>query len=377
MPDLPPRPDLDQLRRQAKDLLRAAQCGDRPAVARIAAVSDRSVLASAQLTVAREYGFPSWARLKAEIARRAILDERNLDRLTALLAARPEAAVEELRWCDHPGGAAPLNYVAMLRYDTARNMWRDVPGTGAMARALLRAGAPVDGRPDDPENPLMTAASYGDAEVTRVLVEAGASLEATAAPNAAGVPGGTARRHAAVFGMTDVVDVLVAAGARVDDITVAAAAGDVTGWLCEDTPDQDRVRALVMAADHERLEVIDRLVAAGTPIDAVDETWGRQAIWTAAANGRPAGVRRLLAHGADPNLRDTEHRTALHRCRASRPNHLDSTGQRTHPTPSLIALVGPHGWCRGALVSRTAAVRPTRVLQSGRLNGGLTGRVWR
>lgn len=127
MPDLPPRPDLDQLRRQAKDLLRAAQCGDTPAGARIAAVSDRSVLASAQLTVAREYGFPTWARPKAEIARRAIL-ERNLDRLTALLAARPEAAVEELRrWCDHPGGAAPLNYVAMLRYDTARNMWRDAP----------------------------------------------------------------------------------------------------------------------------------------------------------------------------------------------------------------------------------------------------------
>jgi len=46
----------------------------------------------------------------------------------------------------------------------------------------------------------MTAASYGDAEVARVLVEAGADLAATASPDAGAVPGGTALRHAAVFG---------------------------------------------------------------------------------------------------------------------------------------------------------------------------------
>jgi hypothetical protein len=56
----------------------------------------------------------------------------------------------------------------MLRYDTARDVWRDVPGTAALARALLRAGAPVDGDPLDAETPLMTAASYGD-DVLRPL----------------------------------------------------------------------------------------------------------------------------------------------------------------------------------------------------------------
>jgi ankyrin repeat protein len=75
---------------------------------------------------------------------------------------------------------------------------RRVPG--AVAGALLAAGAPVDGPPGDRETPLITAASYGDAEVARVLIEAGADLEATAAPNAGGVPGGTALEHAAVFG---------------------------------------------------------------------------------------------------------------------------------------------------------------------------------
>jgi hypothetical protein len=52
--------------------------------------------------------------------------------------------------CDHLHGASPLGYVAMMRYDTARDVWRDVPGTAALARALLRAGAPVDGDPWTP-----------------------------------------------------------------------------------------------------------------------------------------------------------------------------------------------------------------------------------
>ena len=51
-----------------------------------------------------------------------------------------------------------------------------------------------------------------------------------------------------------------------------------------------------MAADHERLDVIDQLLQAGTPIDAVDP-WGRQALRLAAGNGRVASVRLLLARG--------------------------------------------------------------------------------
>lgn len=85
-----------------------------------------------------------------------------------------------------------LGHVAMLGYDTSGKVWRDMPGTGAMAKALLAAGAPVDGRPDDRETPLITAASYGDVEVAAVLIDAGADLDATAAPDAGGVPGGTA-----------------------------------------------------------------------------------------------------------------------------------------------------------------------------------------
>ena len=327
MPALPPRPDLDQLRRRARELLRAAQAGDATAITRLAAVSDRISLASAQLALAREHGFSSWPRLRIEVERRAILDSGDPERLAAFIAAAPALAVDDLRhWRDHPLGAAPLSYVAMLRYDTVTGTWRDVPGTSAMAAALLDAGAPVDGAPDIPETPLITAASYGDAEVARVLVAAGADLETVAAPDAGGVPGATALVHAAVFGMTSVVDVLVAAGAWIDGLVIAAAAGNVDGWPLADAPLEERVRAMVMAADHERLPVIDALVEAGTPVDAVDPIWGRQALRVAAENGRPSAARRLLALGADPELRDADGRSPLDLCRAAWPQHPGSAG---------------------------------------------------
>lgn len=321
MPDLPARPDLTQLRNQAKDLLHAARGADRTALARIRAVSDTLNLAAAQLAVAREYGFAGWTQLKTRVELWQMLTDRDLDRLNAMIAKHPELATEPMpHCCDHPLGPTPLGYVAMLRYDTAGHTWRDRPGTGAITQALLTAGAPVDGEPDDPETPLITAASYGDTEAAQALIEAGADLDATAAPNSGGVPGGTALRHAAVFGMTNVVDLLVAAGARIGSISEAAAAGNITGWLHVDTPETDRVRALVMAADHQRLNVIDQLLDAGTPIDATDP-WNRQPLHTAAMNGRIAAVQHLLAHGADPDYRDpTHHRTALDWCRHHNPS---------------------------------------------------------
>ncbi len=67
-------PISTQLRHQAKDLLR--QPAPVTAMPRLdcRAVSERPVLATAQLVVAREYGFTSWLALKAEVERREILE---------------------------------------------------------------------------------------------------------------------------------------------------------------------------------------------------------------------------------------------------------------------------------------------------------------
>jgi ankyrin repeat protein len=104
MADLPARPSLDHLRREARDLLRAAQSGDTAAADRIRGVSAAPTLASAQLAVAREYGFASWARLKTAVQARTTDLARQADmfceasirdwtgRAVRMLAATPELA---------------------------------------------------------------------------------------------------------------------------------------------------------------------------------------------------------------------------------------------------------------------------------------------
>ena len=142
MPDLPARPDLNQLRHQARDLLRAAQRGGSGAVARIRAVSGRIILSSAQLALAREYGFASWARVKLEVERRDILNSRDLFRLTRLLAEHPELATTEMEhWSDRQRGE-PLGYITMMRFnhDPAR------AATRASRHRRHRQGARRGGR---------------------------------------------------------------------------------------------------------------------------------------------------------------------------------------------------------------------------------------
>src|SRR5262245_58738089 len=59
--ELPARPNLEHLRNEAKQRLRDLRRADAEAK-----------LASAQLLVARDYGFPSWRALKAAVDRREI-----------------------------------------------------------------------------------------------------------------------------------------------------------------------------------------------------------------------------------------------------------------------------------------------------------------
>jgi hypothetical protein len=62
---LPPRPSLEQLRKQAKELLRGVRAGEPAALARLRAHSSAEslVLADAQFVLAVEHGFESWSKL--------------------------------------------------------------------------------------------------------------------------------------------------------------------------------------------------------------------------------------------------------------------------------------------------------------------------
>jgi hypothetical protein len=76
---LPATPNLEHLRKQAKDLLAAYQDDDSTAVSLFQQHLPRSVgalpanrpsgfkLSDAQLVLAREYGFPSWPKLKSHV----------------------------------------------------------------------------------------------------------------------------------------------------------------------------------------------------------------------------------------------------------------------------------------------------------------------
>ena len=104
MSELPGRPNIDQLRRQARDLLRDAADGESAALARIRAVSERASLSAAQLAVAREYGFASWPALHAEVQRR----------LAGLPSGEGGAGRAEASWSF--GGASPIETAAGTLY---------------------------------------------------------------------------------------------------------------------------------------------------------------------------------------------------------------------------------------------------------------------
>jgi ankyrin repeat protein len=100
---LPPRPDLDQLKRQAKELLQSFRDGESAAAAEVnahyhGADAGTFALHDAQLVIARSYGFESWPKLKAFVdgatAKRLIdaVRSRNVHEVRSMLIARPELA---------------------------------------------------------------------------------------------------------------------------------------------------------------------------------------------------------------------------------------------------------------------------------------------
>jgi ankyrin repeat protein len=214
MTNLPARPDIGQLRRQAKDLLRAARSGDPAAEARIAAVAGSMTLAAAQLAVAREYGFASWPRLKAEMDARssdlaeqvdAFLEASMRDwtgRAARMLAATPQIAGYDFRTAVVLGDAGRVRQ--MLEHDQGRAtrpdpQWGWTPlhavcgsrwhrldparadGLLAVAGLLLDAGgdpaARTAGRQDG-WTPLRCAvAGAANPAIARLLLERGATPE--------------------------------------------------------------------------------------------------------------------------------------------------------------------------------------------------------
>lgn len=132
MPELPSHPNLDQLRHQARDLLKAAIAGDETARRRISTVSDRMNLMAAQLAIAREYGLASWRDLTAEVARRRGEESRPVG------GTRPDEAPVR------PGGSSGVaSWSAGPPITLAAGILRPRGIVFESGRAVLRVGLDV------------------------------------------------------------------------------------------------------------------------------------------------------------------------------------------------------------------------------------------
>jgi ankyrin repeat protein len=157
---LPERPNLQHLKNQAKDLLKAGRAES---------------LTSAQFRIARRYGFPSWPKLKAhvelleEVGRlKQAIDANDLAGVKALMARNPALHRAPLGY----GKNGPLTWVAECRVPWAP----PGPERLAMAEWMIDHGSDVHQGGD---GPLMRAALRGDRiPMMELLVSRGADVNA-------------------------------------------------------------------------------------------------------------------------------------------------------------------------------------------------------
>jgi ankyrin repeat protein len=261
--------NLEQLRKQAKELVKAARAGDCAALARLG--GREPILARAQLVIARDAGYPSWPALVAAVEANAeafviAATNRRRARAEAMLMARP--GIQDDPWArlvlgrewkgdpnaaGGPRGWAPLLYVCQSCF-----------GSAELAQELLARGADSNGYFVNEYGRM--SALYGaagvlhDPELTRVLLEAGANPD-----------DGESLYHATEAESPECLRLLLAYG--------ATTAG---------------TNALPHALDDDRLEHVRLLLEHGA-----DPNEGAL-VAHAVRRGRGPDVLRLLAqHGAD------------------------------------------------------------------------------
>jgi Ankyrin repeat len=140
---LPVRPDLDQLKHQAKDLLRAVRAGDPSAVAEfernhpVAIAPGDARLADAQFALARAYGIASWPRLVTACRLIEAIWHDDVDTIREMVRKDPKLLHEDARGVKGNWGP-PMSYAANLGRDRVIEMLR-AEGAADVAFAFDRA----------------------------------------------------------------------------------------------------------------------------------------------------------------------------------------------------------------------------------------------
>ena len=143
----PVRPNLEQLKHQAKDLLRAIRKGDPAAVADLQKHHPQRIdpsearLADAQLTLARSYGLPSWPRLVIACRMTHAIWHGDVDTVRELVRKDPRLLHESARGTGECNWGAPMSYAANVGQDRIIEMLRGLGATDvqhAFDRASLQ-----------------------------------------------------------------------------------------------------------------------------------------------------------------------------------------------------------------------------------------------
>jgi len=347
MQRLPERPNLDHLKKQAKDLLALYRNRDPAAIARIrnalpaAAGKDDATIANlglrlhdAQSCVAREYGFLSWADLKsfveARVAHRddgAALPLRWLRLVYAghiagganrarpgvaarLLAERPDlpngdpylacavgdanalrqATESDAGWVNRPGGPLELPPLVAVTHSSLLRLPAFRDGLHASARCLLDAGADPNQAVGNRWPPASVSAPSDVYRVSALYGAAGQNHDPELTRlllDAGADPNDNESLYHSLENTEDLAStrLLLDAGARI--------AGS---------------NAMYRVLDFDRIDALRLLLARGgnpnePPLGPPTADWGSPLMWGIRRRRSPAHVAALLDAGADPAAR--------------------------------------------------------------------------
>jgi len=255
-------------------------------------------------------------------------------------------------------------------------------GRADMLAALVAEGAEIDRRDRNGDRPLDWAARYGETDIVRLLLDAGADVNAVDAER-----GNVALVNALSGGHIDTARLLLARGAspavaspnRGSALYWAVSSGDMAlverliagGADVNARQPMSRETALHMAALHATPEMIRLLVRMGAAIDARD--WdGETPLFLAARVGLAANVMALAEQGAAIDLPDENGRTPLVAALAWRPKPAHEEGL-DDPFLSNRALIAQSDLRRGADFDATATFLAGRTAD---LDRALAEAVW-
>ncbi len=269
---LPARANLEHLKNAAKQCLKAMR-----------AQSPAARLAEAQLQVARNYGFPSWRKLKAHVDALHDFGQQlinavhagDLGTIRQVLDRHPEMvnAAADLPRLDRPSDTLSMRLLHLAIAEAK----------GDVLRLLIERGADFNARNADGRLPLHDCFELNHDDFAKILLDAGAIPDVCTA---------------AASGMHDHLEqILKRDPASANDLTTGNSA---LGWAAYG----HQPTSATILLQHDA--IADR-----PPYDSY--AWG-----PAAGVNSIEVARVLLEHGANPNWRDEAGNTAMHRVITSR-----------------------------------------------------------